>query len=229
MIISHKYKFIFLKTRKTAGTSIEIALSKFCGEKDIITPITPEDEDLRKNLGYRGPQNYAVSYTHYSLNDWYRKMIYGAKIEFYNHIPAFQVRQWIGEKVWNSYYKFCFERNPWDKVISLYYFSLSNSCTTPSFEEYIKKESEDAVSNYRIYTIGNRLAVDDVYLFENLNDELAKIAKKTGLPETLILPRAKSRFRKDKRPYREIIGQNEKEYIQKICQKEIDLFGYSFE
>ncbi|MEL6382956.1 MAG: chondroitin 4-O-sulfotransferase, partial [Cyanobacteria bacterium J06626_18] len=31
MIISHEYKFIFLKTRKTAGTSIEIALSKFCG------------------------------------------------------------------------------------------------------------------------------------------------------------------------------------------------------
>ena len=38
MIVSHKHKFIFLKTRKTAGTSIQIALSGICDiESDIIT------------------------------------------------------------------------------------------------------------------------------------------------------------------------------------------------
>ena len=38
MIISHKYKFIFIKTRKTAGTTIEYNLSKYLGHNDIITP-----------------------------------------------------------------------------------------------------------------------------------------------------------------------------------------------
>ena len=37
MIISHKHKFIFIKTVKTAGTSIDIALSKICEPQDIIT------------------------------------------------------------------------------------------------------------------------------------------------------------------------------------------------
>jgi hypothetical protein len=32
MIISPAHRFIFIKTRKTAGTSMEIALAKFCGE-----------------------------------------------------------------------------------------------------------------------------------------------------------------------------------------------------
>lgn len=43
MIVCHEHKFIFIKTRKTAGTSAEIALSQHCGTRDIITPMAPED------------------------------------------------------------------------------------------------------------------------------------------------------------------------------------------
>ena len=58
MIISHKHQFIFIKTKKTAGTSIEIALSQFCGEKDIITTISEEDEQIRQELNFSSAQNY---------------------------------------------------------------------------------------------------------------------------------------------------------------------------
>lgn len=57
MIISHEHKFIFLKTAKTAGTSIEIALSKFCGSDDVITKIARPDQRIRSEVGYPGPQN----------------------------------------------------------------------------------------------------------------------------------------------------------------------------
>ena len=42
MIVSHKHKFIFIKTNKTAGTSVEIALSNSAVDEDIITRISPD-------------------------------------------------------------------------------------------------------------------------------------------------------------------------------------------
>ncbi len=113
MIISHKYKFIFLKIAKTAGTSIEIALSKYCGADDIITPVSPEDEKTRRDLGYPGPQNYLSPIWDYGVRDVAKRLLKGGKkARFKNHISAKKVKAYIGEQVWNSYYKFCFERNP---------------------------------------------------------------------------------------------------------------------
>ena len=62
MIICNPLKIIFVKTKKTAGTSFEIALSKFCESDCVITPITPNEEALRKSLGFRTAQNYKFTY-----------------------------------------------------------------------------------------------------------------------------------------------------------------------
>lgn len=62
MIVSHRHRFIFIKTQKVAGTSVEIALSKFLGPDDVVTPILdPADEALRRRLGVCGPQNYKAT------------------------------------------------------------------------------------------------------------------------------------------------------------------------
>jgi|APSaa5957512622_1039677.scaffolds.fasta_scaffold45130_3 hypothetical protein len=36
MIISHKYKYIFIKPMKVAGSSVQVALMENCNKKDII-------------------------------------------------------------------------------------------------------------------------------------------------------------------------------------------------
>jgi len=33
-------------------------------------------------------------------------------------MPAFEIKNRVPAEVWNSYFKFCVERNPWDKVLS---------------------------------------------------------------------------------------------------------------
>lgn len=51
MIISHEHRFIFLRTAKTASTSIETALSRICGDRDILTPDSPEDDRRKLEMG----------------------------------------------------------------------------------------------------------------------------------------------------------------------------------
>ena len=69
LIISHKHQFVFIKTNKTAGTSIEIALSRFCGPEDIITPVSTSDERKRLEWGGVAPQNYGMLRNHSSGED----------------------------------------------------------------------------------------------------------------------------------------------------------------
>lgn len=230
MIISHKYKFIFIKTEKTAGTSIEIALSKFCGKNDIITPISKEDEETRKNLGYRSPQNCFAPLSAY---DWrsVRNFVFKGKrkLKFYNHIHAREIKKLIGDDIWNSYYKFCFERNPWDKVISHYYWCHKDE-PRPSISEFITSKK---VLNLRrngrgAYTIDDTIVVDKVCRFENLKEELEMARIRLGIPEPLNLPRAKSKYRKDKRRYEDILAEPDKDMISKIFNEEIHQMNYQF-
>ena len=229
MIISHKYRFIFIKTNKTAGTSIEIALSKFCGNHDIITPISPEDEKTRRDLGYRGPQNYLVPIWNLNIRDVGKLLFKKEKrsLKFYNHISATLIRAQISEQVWNSYYKFCFERNPWERAISLYY-NRYNKEPRPTISEFINSGGLMILKRrgFDLYTIDGQIAVDKVCLFENISKELEAIRKQLGIPEKLNLPYAKSQYRKDKRSYREILSHNQQEKIAQLFRDEITLFGY---
>ena len=91
MIVSHRHKFIFLKTRKTAGTSIEIGLSKYCGAGDIISRILDHGEAIRQQLGYLGPQNDAWPFNRYSPRDRLSLVKRRHKWRYYNHMPAAEV------------------------------------------------------------------------------------------------------------------------------------------
>jgi hypothetical protein len=51
MIVSLRHGFWFVRPRKVAGTSVEMALSTLCGDADIVPPMLPVDERVRQALG----------------------------------------------------------------------------------------------------------------------------------------------------------------------------------
>ena len=229
MIVSHKHKFIFIKTEKTAGTSVEIALSSICGADDIITPISKKDEATRLKLGYRGKQNYAVPFSKYGRNDFMNLLRTRKRVEFYNHMSAIEIRQYIDQPCWDDYFKFTFERNPYDKLISWYYWRVrNNECA--SITEFIKSGLAASIRGYELYTDQDEMLADKVYKFEHLESELIDLSRKLNLEEPLQLPKtkAKAHTRKDKRHYSDVLNEFERNWVSKKYKKEMELFGYSY-
>ncbi len=226
MIVSHEHKFIFVKTTKTAGTSIEVALSTYCGPRDIITPISPEDEGLRDAAGGLPPQNYRIGLRSLGVSGLWRVLRTGKARQFRNHSPATYIRQYVGEQVWNSYYKFTVERDPFDKAISRYYWSTTPP--RPSITEYLAVAPESHLTNWPIYTSNNVIAVDFVARYERLAEDLVAVARRIGLPGTLELPRAKGGHREQRAHYSQIIDPASRARLEAVCAHEIKEFGYAW-
>lgn len=223
MIVSHRHKFVFLKTRKTAGTSLEIGLSEYCGPDDVITEISPDDEEVRRRLGFRGPQNHVLTQEQISR-------MYGngkRNHSFRNHDIAQRVYDGVGTETWNGYFKFTIERNPYDKAISRYYWSMRDVEQPDPIGAFLEKCKPPSLSNWDIYTIADRVAVDYVIRYENLGEEVDRLGQQLGIGR-IAMPQSKASHRRDRRHYREILSNSDRLLIEKFCRREIAAFGYEW-
>lgn len=121
MIISHRHRFIFVKTAKTAGSSVEVFLSSICADEDVVTPLNPPEEghQPRNHSGLFNPWRELLSGNRktrrITLRDWRNQARY------WSHLPARLAVCRLGKERWCSYFKFSVERNPWDKTLSHYH------------------------------------------------------------------------------------------------------------
>lgn len=233
MIISHKYKFIFVKTRKTAGSSIQTYLCNLCGDEDIVTPIDkPEGSYNPRNYkGLFNPlprmQEQFPSSKKMLRTLW--RCVSGKK--FNSHIMATHIKRRIPQDIWDGYYKFTVDRNPWDKVLSHFHFVRQRYRTFNddiSFDEYLEKA--ELPYNYEIYTDDDKnLIVDRVVKFENLDNELGEVFNELGVPyEGSLNVFEKSHYRKEKKNYQQEYSKNQKQVVEDKFAFEIGLHGYSF-
>jgi len=187
MIVSHEHRFIFLKTAKTAGTSFEIALASVCGPHDIITEISSADEATRARLGFRGAQNHLVPWRNLSPRGWARIAKRGSRpIRFVNHSTAVEIRDALPADVWRDYYKFTIVRNPWDRMVSLYFYVTRNQGRPSSFHDFVVGNPARVLDNWHQYTIDGRPVMDGVIRFEAFEETIASVARAAGFPASVL-------------------------------------------
>jgi hypothetical protein len=231
MIISHLHRFIFLKTKKTGGTSVELALSQICGPDDVITRVSAEDEVERVGPG---PQNLEIP-DRFRPAGWRLKRLLGirvskAGIEYYNHMPASEVRRSMDSAIFDAYRKLAIVRNPWDREVSLYFWTYRDQPARPSFDAFVRKPRfRPERKNFEVYSIGGRIVTDAILRYETLQEDFTAFVEGLGVRPAPPLPRAKGRHRGEStRDYRKMYTPETRRIVERRFQREIEAFGYQF-
>ena len=167
MIVSHKHKFIFFAVPKTATHAIREALRE-----------------------HTGP------------DDWEQQVLFGkqflpipelARIQ-HGHIAVRQIQPHLDPDMWQSYFKFGFVRNPYDRYVSTCFFLNRNNpefaasagtfmkraLTVPRFRQRVLVKPQFL----QLSDSGGEIALDAVGRYESLQQSYDEICERIGIPST---------------------------------------------
>ena len=236
MILSHRHRFVFIKTRKTASTSLEIFFSQFCGDDDIVTPVMAEDEIIRHDLGGCLPQHYSANSRR---EDEYRAAIRCADVEqmkralkakdmlYRNHMSLAEVSSQVS--IPDDYLVISSDRHPYEKVVSMTYFRLRNKELDDAefareLERVIDSEKYRNIDMYRDRQ--GRLATR-IIRYEALQADTRAICEELGLEfQPRGLPSTKANFRESRDDAGTVLTNEQKHRIAEICAEEFKVYGY---
>jgi chondroitin 4-sulfotransferase 11 len=146
----------------------------------------------------------------------------------------------------DSYFKFAFVRNPWDRAVSAYYYilkimkggyiqphSMPNYPKGITFKDLIKKHhslNHEVIWHYGLTQSdilcgdNGNLLVDFVGRFESLQEDLNIICDKIGIPQQKLPHKNKSNHKH----YSDYYDDEAREIVAEKYAKDIENFGYKF-
>lgn len=216
---------IFLKTKKTGSTSFEIALSRHANLNDVVTPITVKDELIRSELGFPGPRNF-------------QKKSPNSEFKVTNHSTASQVRAFVGENLWKTSQKIAIVRNPFDRIISRYYWDKKNSLQSTGiqdFRRWLVNNTELLAENESIYLQNGVSVLDFAIKYEDLIRDSRDAVSRVGIDPSrfeldLKTIQAKSGIRPKNSSVTVFFGDwpEGRNVVEKHSARELDCLGYTF-
>lgn len=155
------------------------------------------------------------------------------------HLFASELRNYLPKQTWDSYYKFAFIRNPWERLVSWYHMCVQNPTNefmryvveiAPTFDDFIVKctsgLARKTTFNQTDYISDDRgnIFVDFIGRYENLSKDFKQISKKLNLMRSE-LPHINPSKHKN---YRKYYNKKTEAIVRERFAKDIKNFEYKF-
>lgn len=207
MIISHQHRFIFAAIPKTGTHSVRQALRQHMSADDL--------EQVGLFVNKRFPFEELAKIQH-------------------GHISLQQIRPFVGEDAFASYFKFAFVRNPFDRFVSYCAFMTRDN---DSFSRDPRAVMRHVLFKVRplqhvlfwpqhSFLVGpdGRLLVDQVGRVENMQQSYDTICARIGIPSTPLEQVNSSR----RGAYRDYYDQQLIDGVAQLYRRDLELFNYQF-
>lgn len=208
MLISDSHQFIFPQVRKTASSSMQQILRPLC---------IPPPSGLLARLKSRARLEW-------DYHDY----------KFPLHADILSVKRRMPTAQFERYFKFAFVRNPWERLVSEYEFILHQPdhgrhrrvLALGTFADFIHLQISRRTS-YQINMLcdcSNRLLVNFVGRFENLENDWANVCRQIGIPLRSLPHRNATAHG----PLGDYYDDDSIALVARHWAREIEMFGYSY-
>jgi hypothetical protein len=177
--INHEKKAIFIHIPKTAGSYLAEILYTNYG----FTNYYLQRPDHTKICF----QNYIDNSVKYHENKIHGTIFYYKTSKYLNSIMG------MNEEKWNTYYKFCFVRNPFDRIVSGWNYCINRNKYNIDFDKFINIEFDANSFDYwhtfmpqyrHIVNEKGEKFVNFIGYFENIEQDLKVVLTKLNLKIT---------------------------------------------
>lgn len=204
MLISHSYKYIYTRHQKTGSTTL----------LDVL------------------PEYYMYLNQSKTREAWQDEVKQKTKIDYDpHHIPLYELNK-LKNINKSNYFKFSFTRNPWDRMVSLYFYSIKYRELTSdvSFKQFISDLNGYAKRNATKWigafmnSVDFNKGFDFIGKCETMQKDFDYVCEKINAPKKKLPFLNKTNHKK----YTEYYDNKTKEIVAKKYAKDIEYFGYKF-
>jgi chondroitin 4-sulfotransferase 11 len=213
-MINHIHKFIYTRITKTASHSLFRTLF---------------ETEMTENDKWIPPETGTWDFPEADIEIKFLTDVSDVWDQDSKHYPMSVIKKVTTDWVYNNYFKFGFVRNPFDKLVSAYAYTLNwylenepNSSYCPKdFKTWVKTlDVNDKYGNQYPYVEG----CDFIGRFENLENDFKRICDRIGIPMQKLPHHNKT----DHKHYTEYYDDETRQIVAEKYAKDIEYFGYEF-